>query len=122
MFKIHDQGAVFCDHCGNKFPSRTHLKRHMVSHDKNKDKNYCCDICEKKFATDEYLKRHMDSQHSDNYRYNCDQCGKGFSVKPVYEGHVNMHLGRKPYTCQGCGTGFQNPSNLMAHIKKSCKG
>ena len=120
MFKFHDQDAEFCDICGKKFPSRNHLERHMNSVH-SKEKNYLCSICCKKFATDCYLKRHMDSQHSSKFKYNCDQCGKGFSQKQTYEGHVNMHLGIKPYKCQGCGIGFQNLSNLLAHTKKSCK-
>ena len=120
MYKFHDQGAVFCDLCGKKFTCRFHLERH-VNAVHTKEKNYLCSICCKKFATDGYLKRHMDSQHSSKFKYNCDQCGKGFMTKQPYEGHVNMHLGIKPYKCEGCGTGFQNQSNLLAHSKKSCK-
>ena len=120
MFKFHDQGVEFCDHCGKKCQSTRALERHILAVHV-KEKNYCCNICFKKFATDQYLKRHIDAQHSDKFKYNCDQCGKGFSVKQNYEGHLNMHLGLKPYKCQGCGTGFQNQSNLMAHVKKSCK-
>jgi len=120
MFKFHDQGVEFCDHCGKKCQSTHALERHILAMHM-KEKNYCCNICGKKFATDQYLKRHIDAQHSDKFKYNCDQCGKGFSVKQSYEGHLNMHLGLKPYKCQGCGTGFQNQSNLMAHVRKSCK-
>ena len=120
MYKVHDRMAEFCDICGKKCFSRAQLERHQMAVHK-KEKTFCCNICGKKFALDIYLERHMDSQHSDKFRYKCDTCGKGFMVKQTYEGHVNMHLGLKPHKCQHCGAAYQNQSNLLAHIRKSCK-
>ena len=66
MFKFHDQGVEFCDHCGKKCQSKGKLERHILAVHM-KEKNYCCNICGKKFATDQYLKRHIDAQHSDKF-------------------------------------------------------
>ena len=121
MYKFHDHKAEFCDLCGKKCQGRQHLERHIMRMHST-EKNHCCNICGKKFSDPYDLKRHNESQHHEGpWLYNCDKCGKGFMSKQIYEGHLNMHLGIKPYKCEGCGTGFQNPSNLLAHKKKTCK-
>ena len=67
------------------------------------------------------LERHIQGQHSldADRKYQCNQCGKGFMSKQVFEGHMNMHLGLKPHKCDQCGEGFQNHSNLAAHIRRT---
>ena len=82
-----------------------------------------CNLCGKSFNIERSLNRHMKRVHTSNdeRKYKCDQCGKGFACKETYVGHMNMHLGLKPFKCQYCGAGYQNQSNLLAHLKKSCK-
>ena len=49
-------------------------------------------IVEKSFTQEIALKYHV-SEHTGNYRFKCDHCGKGFNRFPQYEKHVLMHKG-----------------------------
>ena len=121
MFKVHDVGALICDDCGEKFQRERDFKSHKEK--KHLKINFECKFCKKSFNVERYLDRHMKRVHTANEerKYKCDQCGKGFNCKETYVGHMNMHLGLKPFKCEYCGAAYQNKSNLLAHLKKSCK-
>jgi uncharacterized Zn-finger protein len=55
----------------------------------------------------------------DELPYSCERCRKGFTEKAILEGHINMHINATPYQCRYCSRTYQNPSNRMAHEKKS---
>ena len=118
LYKYHNVKAFHCDLCGLKC---NNLKLHKQR--THGDKNLKCEYCEKKFSTKYYVDRHVKLLHllEKNYKFKCDYCGKKFIRSTIFEGHLNMHLGLKPYKCNGCNTAFQNDSNLNAHIRKSCK-
>ena len=120
MFKCHNVGGVHCDICFGRHFNQKLLDQHRTVH---LEKSVPCDQCDRMFKNDFSLRRHKDNIHksSQDKQYKCNQCGKGFSQKVVYEGHMNMHLGLKPYKCEFCGAAYQNQSNLLAHKRKSCK-
>ena len=120
-FKVHDVGAFFCDDCGEKFLRLRNFEAHKQR--MHMKVTFDCNLCGKSFNIERNLNRHMKRVHTSNdeRKYKCNQCGKGFACKETYVGHMNMHLGLKPFKCQYCGAGYQNPSNLLAHLKKSCK-
>ena len=118
-YEAHDKNALFCSICGFKSRSKQSLKKHQGTHKEEKD--IICVLCGKTFADESYLIRHNANVHEDedNKKFKCQECGKGFNLKHVWQGHMNMHLGLKPFKCQFCGQGYQNNSNLRAHLKKS---
>jgi len=121
MFKEHDEGVIFCDHCGKKCNGKANLGKHIHRHHSNQ--KVMCKLCGREFTCQDNLTRHLKSQHTSNEekRHKCPHCGKAFHEKYVLDGHINMHLGLKPFKCEFCGQGYQNKSNLLAHLRKSCK-
>jgi len=145
--KKKDERVYTCEECGKGFPHRNNLNGHMLVHREEVHKPICdlcghrsfsnhnlknhrllhfpptlkCEECDELFHTTIYLNRHKKIVHIQKREYNCEQCGKGFHTKSTYEGHINMHLGIKPFNCRYCQMAYQNASNCMAHEKKSHK-
>lgn len=52
-------------------------------------------------------------------RYECDECGKGFSQLRNYKYHVSIHKGTKEFAanCPECGKIFNDKGYLSSHLK-----
>ena len=118
LYQMHKIGGFICDICSTRKFSKGQLERHKTTH--FDVKSFSCDQCGKLFKSRLNLVRHKSAVHcsNDQKRFHCPKCGKGFTTKQSLEGHVNSHLGLKPYKCNLCGDGFQNASNKNAHVKK----
>ena len=53
-------------------------------------KGYPCEYCGKVFKSPQF-KQYHESEHTGNYRFTCETCGKGFNEKRVYLKHVALH-------------------------------
>ena len=62
---------------------RDHLRQHRGLY-------YYCEVCGKKLVTEDGLGYHM-NEHTGNYKYKCDLCGRGFN-KP---GELKKHHAQK---------------------------
>ena len=113
----NDPHKFICDLCSYKAPTSWTLKKHKSTH---LPPTLPCETCGRKFKNKLYLNLHQKTVHTENKDklFQCDQCEKGFMTKITYEGHMNMHLGIKPYECEFCGCKFQNISNKLAHLRK----
>ena len=134
---------IVCAECGKVCNSRAHYRQHLVIHS---DSEFVCEICShvsktigslskhrdihsteqipckdcgKIFKSAYNLYRHSLNLHTTNSerKYQCDKCEKGFLIKQIYEDHLNIHRGIKPYSCDICDTKFGNLSNKLHHIK-----
>ena len=88
-----------CSECGKKSSSISAHTRHISLH---MPPTVPCPQCDTKVRSKEFLKRHILSHHTaeEDLKIRCDQCGKGFKSQIILDGHMNMHLGLKPYKCR----------------------
>ncbi|XP_055387690.1 zinc finger protein 34-like isoform X2 [Condylostylus longicornis] len=73
--KSEELTFIMCEVCGNKYPTKRHLKRHLKYHSDVMD--YECEICKKQFREMMQLKRHMRT-HTGERPYPCHYCDKRF--------------------------------------------
>jgi len=78
--------------CGETFPTRFSLKRHMKRH--TGEKPFVCDWTEKGLV-----------------------CNRRFAEKSTLKRHVRTHTGEKPYKCSitGCEKTFADRANCHRH-------
>ncbi|XP_063697503.1 zinc finger protein 391-like [Culicoides brevitarsis] len=81
------------------------------------DEGLKCGICNKMFGCAETLEAHEKSHRSP--RYECDECGKGFSQLRNFKYHVSVHRGTKEFAakCPECGKIFNDKGYLSSHMK-----
>ncbi|KAH8324860.1 hypothetical protein KR074_009466 [Drosophila pseudoananassae] len=79
--------------------------------------SYKCRICEKVFGCSETLQAHEKTHKSP--RYECSDCGKGFSQLRNYKYHLSVHRGTKEFAaeCPECGKTFNDKGYLSSHMK-----
>ena len=79
----------------------------------------CCDQCGATFASARGLKLHRDHRHFNKAPYTCEVCGRGFTMRGHYVGHMNMHNKIKTFTCLKCPKAFAHRSSLRYHLRNS---
>ncbi|XP_055850649.1 zinc finger protein 300 [Episyrphus balteatus] len=79
--------------------------------------SFKCTICEKVFGCAETLQSHEKTHKSP--RYECLDCGKGFSQLRNYKYHLSVHRGTKEFAaeCPECGKTFNDKGYLSSHMK-----
>ncbi|XP_030377815.1 zinc finger protein 250 [Scaptodrosophila lebanonensis] len=79
--------------------------------------SYKCRICDKVFGCSETLQAHEKTHKSP--RYECTDCGKGFSQLRNYKYHLSVHRGTKEFAaeCPECGKTFNDKGYLSSHMK-----
>ena len=124
LFTKHGQGqesALSCSKCERKFRIQTKLDLHMA----NDHVSLPCDICGKMFLKSR-MKRHVDEKHTMEHMkaHVCKLCHptKGFGNKTMFNAHMNIHTGKRPYKCSVCTYSATNAPNIYKHIKNSHKG
>ena len=69
-----------CDKCGKDHTHLYLLKRHLVSHNGGKEREFKCESCEKAYTTKIALINHVKSIHEKMKEFNCEFCGKQFGA------------------------------------------
>ena len=89
----------------------------------NKPKKYRCKPCNKTFEQKKVYLEHNRRLHSkSDYKFVCDECGRGFYVKGEFTCHRLSHTGVKPFACGVCNVArFATPGRLNAHLAKCGK-
>ena len=62
------------------------------------------------------LQRH-ETRHKEQKDWECEYCGKMFTLPQYLKDHINVHTGDKPYECKfaGCNAKFRQASKLSMH-------
>lgn len=63
-----------CEYCDKTFSRSTHLRRHLLTH--TKEKHFKCKICCKAFSRSDHLAIHESTFHSQERPYACELCEK----------------------------------------------
>ncbi|XP_051542991.1 zinc finger protein 432 [Myxocyprinus asiaticus] len=118
---------ISCSTCGKKFRRRRNLMKHRrAEHPKKtfltksevKEKIFVCS-CGEKFHTMPLLLQHR-ATHSNDGKYSCHHCGKGFPGKVLLTAHQKIHKDTDsllPYLCDSCPRRFGYKVALIAHLK-----
>ena len=73
-----------------------------------------CKIC-KKVVVSEHFKQH-EGIHSEEKRYKCSKCEKGFKLPHDLKRHNRIHTGERPFECEKCEKRFRVKQYLKTHI------
>ncbi|XP_050094599.1 zinc finger protein 142-like [Anopheles aquasalis] len=81
------------------------------------DCSFQCAICDKIFGNQDTLM--LNEKNNKTPRFECEECGKGFSQLRNYKYHVSVHRGTKEFAakCPECGKMFNDKGYLSSHLK-----
>ena len=120
--KTHAADVHVCTLCTRLFKSDQSLKEHKV---KYHSKSELCTVCGKFFTSKSILKTHIQTKH-DPHLNKChvcpfDGCRKTFSRVTLYQDHINIHTGVKPYQCSVCKRAYHYRYKKNQH-ERACSG
>ena len=113
--RVREKKNWLCDRCGCVYLNRESFVQHMVMHSNPSDTSYKCEFCDLSFQLPCALKSHR-RVHQKN-PLTCEKCGKVFTRKLNYLGHMLIHEGKEPFKCELCGDEFPYKSLLKYHMR-----
>ncbi|CAG0887424.1 unnamed protein product [Cyprideis torosa] len=118
MNDAHDPHADYgCPQCAKVFSFKSTLRNHVRRYHRNVGK-FLCSFCGKDCRTAS-LKVQHENVHKGVKPHICDQCGKGFAVRPKLLEHITMdHEGNKLFKCSECPQEYRSRSSLIGHLNQ----
>ncbi|ESN94682.1 hypothetical protein HELRODRAFT_107927 [Helobdella robusta] len=103
-----------CPLCSQSFSRTRNMINHMLLH---RERNqHMCAMCGESFKHRQDLILHEKSHGGEEIKFYCMQCNKTFTRASVYEEHLRVHTGVRPFCCEICGKTFLRESNLCGHM------
>ncbi|CAL4095161.1 unnamed protein product, partial [Meganyctiphanes norvegica] len=115
----HRDGLIckeICQVCGEKYPTTFTLKRHMMTH----KREHQCNYCGKNMSTKASLEVHINMIHTKEQSYLCPHCQREFFVKHLLQMHVKrVHSDRRDFQfkCNICNKSYLQEWELVLHNK-----
>ncbi|XP_036884054.1 zinc finger protein with KRAB and SCAN domains 5 isoform X2 [Sturnira hondurensis] len=102
-----------CDICSKAFNYSSDLIQHYRTH--TAEKAYKCGICRENGQCS-HIKQHQKA-YSNMKSHQCNECGRGFTLKSHLNQHQRIHTGEKPFQCKECGMSFSWSCSLFKHMR-----
>lgn len=107
-----------CSFCGKVCRTPQLLYSHERTHMKKPaTKDFNCDLCGKDFSLKIYLYAHMINIHVVEKKYKCDKCPQAYSRIDSFKNHVTQHLAVKPFACNQCPKTFGSNKHYQIHLR-----
>ena len=104
---------LMCKTCFKRFPDIESFGSHLKTHPEGGI--YKCELCVNTFAHKNHVIKHA-KIHTKKYK--CEHCSKMFHRSKSLKGHMNIHVGGKPWECNRCLKRFHNKEILIHHAKR----
>uniref|UniRef100_A0A1Q3EXF7 Putative c2h2-type zn-finger protein n=1 Tax=Culex tarsalis TaxID=7177 RepID=A0A1Q3EXF7_CULTA len=116
-----------CATCGKRFALKYNLEAHVKRHQKREEPEPDNKEAKEQEKTEEVKKENVPEKRTWKYyvkpdpsgkkhHVTCETCGQSIHKREM-EGHVNKHLGRRPYSCDipGCTLAFYGLRGIKEH-------
>ena len=111
----HAQRKFPCGICGKFYKRKEHCKKHMeLFHSDTRP--FKCSQCDKTYKYKASLCLHRRSHTGE--RETCDICQKSFRDPGDLKKHYGIHTNEKKYQCDDCGMRFRLHSYMVSHVKR----
>ena len=79
---------------------------------------HMCKICSKKFRKVKYMYEHIKQVHAndESKKYQCTECGRGFSRTNAFRIHMRTHTNSRPFKCLLCQKTFKQRGHIKDHL------
>ncbi|KAF6128311.1 zinc finger with KRAB and SCAN domains 5 [Phyllostomus discolor] len=102
-----------CDICSKAFTYSSDLIQHYRTH--TAEKTCKGDICRENGQCSHIKQRQK--TYSNMKSHQCNECGRGFTLKSHLNQHQRIHTGEKPFQCKECGMSFSWSCSLFKHMR-----
>lgn len=114
-----------CDLCGEVFKTADSLAVHKRN--THFRKSVKCEHCSRIFVSDYYLGRHVKRKHSEDKKFICPICGRGFAFKGELSSHnKKVHdkqlQPKKEFKCSFCSKTYMCNKSVTVHERSAHTG
>ncbi|XP_063418651.1 zinc finger and BTB domain-containing protein 49-like isoform X1 [Mytilus trossulus] len=109
----------YCTFCSYTSKHKQNVKRHTQNahtSGNNAETMFVCDQCGSVFKTAGGLKIHYKGKHTQEFRFKCKVCDRGFNTLWNYRGHITTHEPVLRHRCDVCDKTFAFKETLKQHI------
>lgn len=107
-----------CATCNKSFPSKDHLRKHVIVH--SDERKYKCTVCSATYKHSKSLRRHNLESHigkkpiKKQEQFHCTICEKVLSSKFSLKKHLEIHADTKVFKCDECNGSYR----LLRYLRK----
>ncbi|XP_076106749.1 uncharacterized protein LOC143075266 isoform X3 [Mytilus galloprovincialis] len=115
--RTDDQDVFVCCFCGKKIKTKSGHRRHEISHSDTEKRRHECKICHKTFADNAHYLGHMNT-HIGHKPFKCGKCNKQYTYQGSYKRHLKVcnTLNAKRFQCSMCPKRFDRKDLLTDHV------